>query len=371
MPTGIEESVKGGVQPLSLNLPDRLSRAARTLVYNKYLLDTAVATQGAAMLARDLHDGGYGPHEPMPFLFKVIPFLRVGNNTGESVYALVPTLHTIGCSWKWRGSGLDAKEVSRRREELSNEDALLNGTLNKALYTYIPALGIIAPGEGKNRVDFFREEGIEAIPAKVVVRTYPSADRITIYRVECSGFKDIWAVLDGRWVQKVSNPSWTIPLMEAYGVSVGEQWPRTFPMAKSVVMALFEPHGDTSPLGHPDLGTSAIVDLETIRAIEEYQSEEVRCSMFDLKHIQIDKRIWLVAGASFVLSVIAIGGLPANWLNAQICAGIILGASVGAGCIPFLGEILTTERKHLDSELPLPPQLAPKYRKHTGRRLLG
>ncbi|RMO08904.1 hypothetical protein ALQ48_200013 [Pseudomonas coronafaciens pv. zizaniae] len=42
--------------------------------------------------------------------------------------------------------------------------------------------------------------------------------RITIYRIQVSAFSATWAVLDGRWVENIPNPSWTLPLMKAYGV---------------------------------------------------------------------------------------------------------------------------------------------------------
>lgn len=371
MTTRGAEGGVGAVQKLDLNVPERLSNAARSLVWNKYLMDKAVATNGGAMLARDLHDGAYGPHEPVPFLYKIIPFMRTGDRTDKSILALVPTSHTVGCSWKWRGSQLEANEVNRRRCELTDEVALLNGHLNRTEYTWIKPLGIIAPGEGKNRVDFLREEGVDAIPAKVNERTYPSPERIKIYRVKCSGFYETWAILDDRWVQKVCNPSWTIPLMDAYGVSVSEIWPRSFPPPRHVVLALFESPGITSPLGHPEFEPNPIVDLDTIHATMKYQDEEISCAMFQLKHVKIGYHYWMIAAAGTVLSIVALGLSPHEWVSAQVIAGMVFGASTVGACIPFLTRVLAIKREHVKHQLPLPRHLAPKYRESVGNRKLG
>lgn len=367
----IKEPQSDAVHTVDLGVSGGLNWAAKNLVLNKYLVDTAVADHGAAMLARDLYDGGYGPHEPMPFLHRVIPFLHAAERAGNHSYGLVPTSNTIGCSWKWRHKSLDQDEVQRRVEELTDTEALADNTLNTATYAWIKPLGLFTPEEGKNRVDFFREEQVKAIPAKIYERTYPSADRIMIYNVEKSGFAETWAVLDGRWVEKVSNPSWTLPLMEAYGVRVGARWPSHFPDPEQVQGALFEHRGDTSPLGNSEFGDKVVVDLETLRVRAEYQSEPIRTTVLKLKHAKIAPQTWMIAGAGFVVSCIALALAPDSWLAFKIAAGIALGASLSAGFVLAIAPILTTERRNVDNELPLPPELAPKYRARLGKRHLG
>ncbi|WP_236467769.1 hypothetical protein [Pseudomonas syringae] len=365
-----EEMVSTDVSTLELGISDRLSRVAATLVRNKYLVDKAVSADCGAMLARDLHGGGYGPHEGSSFLAKVIPFLQVGDDSQTSFQALVPTAHTLGCSWRWRPTSVKPEKVSRLRDQLTDTQALVDGTLNTCQYTWIKPLGLIAPSEGKNRVDFLREQGEEVIPANVYERTYPSADRITLYKIKSSGFKDTWAVLDGRWVQKLWNPSWTIPLLEAYGVRTDESWPSTFPNPKLVVSALFEHPGDMSPLGHPDLGTAVIVDLDTITAREMHQSEEIDCNLVDLKYVSHDIRIWFAAALAFVIGVIMLGAVPNEWLQVKVAAGIVIGMAMGAAFVPLVLK-LKTSRRNVKHQLPLPPEKAPKYEGRTGRRLLG
>jgi hypothetical protein len=287
------------------------------------------------------------------------------------VFALVPTAHTLGCSWKWRRKHIDDDEAERRREELTSKEALISERLNPAQYTWIKPLGLFAPGEGKNRVDFFRTEGIEHIPAKVYERTYPRPDQIAIYNIKKNGFEDTWAVLDGRWVEKVANPSWALPVMQAYGASIGERWPTHFPTPEEVQQAFFARVGVTSPLGHPDFDDDPIVDLETLRFTEKYQSELQICSAFDLNHVRIDPRTWMIAGAGFVLSGLALALAPATWVDFKVLSGIVLGASISAGVIPLIAPIFTAPRRHVRDQLHLPPELAPKHRKETGKRLLG
>ena len=364
-------AISESVPILDLELNERLTRASKALVRNKYLLDTSVADHGASMLARDLHDGGYGPHEGPSFLRRTIPFYKFGDRTSDFVFALVPTAHTLGCSWKWRRTDLDSDEAERRRKELTSTESLLAETINPAQYTWIKALGLIAPGEGKNRVDFFRTEGIEFIPAKVYERTYPRPDQIAIYSVKKHGFEDTWAVLDGRWVEKVSNPSWALPIMEAYGAVTGLQWPRDFPAPERVQQAFFAHEGVLSPLGHPDFDEDPIVDLETLRISDAYQAELLHCSAFELNNVKIDPRTWLVAGAGFLVSFAALALAPNGWVDFKVLTGIVLGASLCAGLLPLMAPILIAQRRSVGHNSHLPREMAPKYCEKGGQRHLG
>lgn len=364
-------NVDAVVHPVDLGISDELNSVVRAIVRNKHILDAAVSDQGAAMLARDLHDGDYGPHEPMPFLHKILPFPHAIERSPDYRPATVPTANAIGCSWNWRKKHLDENQAATRREKLSNTVALLDGSLDTTAYCWIKPLGLIVPSEGKNRVDFFREEGIDSIPADINECTYPTPDRIAIYNVEHNGFKATWAVLDGRWVENVPNPSWTLPLMTAYGARTARAWPSDFPKAELVVRALFEPSGTTTPLGHPDFGDAVVVDLETIRARAAYQSEVMPCAGLQLNHTKIDPRLWLISGALSLVSLLAMGLSPDSWTDFQIAAGILFGASFSAGFFPTLAPIFRTQRRNLDHQLQLPLELAPKNDSSPRPRYLG
>lgn len=283
----------------------------------------------------------------------------------------VPTSNTIGCSWRWRRKHLNASEAQRVVGELNDADALGNGTLNPTSYSWIKPLGLIAPHEGKNRVHFFRDEGIDFIPAKIYERDYPAAERIEVFSIQENGFSTTWAVLDGRWVEKVEHPNWTLPLMRAYGAKTNAAWPSHYPDVQQVVLAQFEAKRVTSPYGHPEFGNAEVVDLDTIRAIEAFQAEAQQVSVYDLKEVQVNPLLWVAGLPTFLACLILLGVVPAGWVDFRILLGIIAGAAGCAASLPFTACIVTTRRGNLSKTSYLPPDIAPKRHDRTSKRLLG
>jgi len=338
----LEASSLSAVQPLELDLSEQLNKVARALVFNKYMLDKAMSEHGASMLAGDLHGGIYGPHEPMSFLGMVLPFLKFNYSVNDTGNAMVPISHTLGCSWRWRRRHLSPKEAEQIERSLSDPEALLKGTHDTARYIWIKSLGIFAPSEGKNRVDFFREINITSIPAKVSEWSYPSADRIKLYKVEDRPFNGTWAVLDDRWVQKVQYPSWTYPLLIAYGVEVVENWPRHFPSFKFISA---DPSALQDQLGFRN---DKIPDLEKMKAREAYQSEYLRCSMLELKNIRIDIRIWCLAITTIFICFLGLRTSPDEWESFRSAAGILLGASLSVALFPILPIMIARRRAVLE-----------------------
>jgi len=367
----MQNTERVNVEPIEFgHVSPKLKEAVEQMVHCKYIMDNAVSSNWGAMLAGDLHAGGYGPHEPYSFLYKILPFISESClDRGKSYKALVPTSHTLGCSWRWRTSSLTEDEIERLKVELTDTQALIDGTLNPAAYTYFKSLGIVAPSEGKNRCDFLRGQGIQSIPAEVSERGYPAPERIKIYNVEQSGFRAMWAVLDERWVQVISHPSWTIPILQAYGVTTS-RWPENYPLAEQVQLAFFESSGTTSAFGNPDLSNDDVVDLATITARGEHQSERITSSLIDLKHVCIDSRLWKSAGAAFLLSSIALVAAPSGWIELRIMAAMVWGGALTAACVPLM-SIIRTRRKDIKRELPLPLEKAPKYEHIARPRLYG
>lgn len=173
------------------------------------------------MVAGVLHDEGYGPAEPWPFLHRVVPFMQFSEEAGASFKAKAPVAHTLGCSWKWTASSLASDEAQRREKLLSDGALYARGKVDRAVYFWVKSLGLIAPHEGKNRVDFLRGREIEFIPAEVTEYSYPEPQRLKIHRIVRNRCEQVWVVLDERWVEKIEHPAWACPLLEAYG------WHRT------------------------------------------------------------------------------------------------------------------------------------------------
>ncbi|MFK8397762.1 hypothetical protein M2D07_004560 [Pseudomonas sp. BGr12] len=254
---------------------------------------------------------------------------------------------------------MDDETAKRLVLLLTDARALEKDSLGRASYALVRPLGIFAPNEGKNRVDFLREEGIEQIPADVFYIDYPSADRLKLLRVEAGAFAETWAVLDGRWVERVAHPSWAIPVLNAYGVALEQEWPGEFAPIGDVLEAFLGRRGNTQALGHPECRNAAVVDLDTLKVRSEYQAERVPCPVIELRHAKVDPRLWLSAGAGLFVSTIAMMLVPAGWAEVRLVAGIALGAAVGA-LVAVAAPILQVPRRTVRNQSSLPLKLAPK-----------
>lgn len=210
------------------SLPEQVKEAARELVDLKFRIDMA-ARDGTSGIPLDLHGtmtgGEWGPHFGQEFFCSIIPFFPRDFETCSATEMLVPTLHTFGCSWRWWPDRYcsDKDEHDIRRHIFSDYG------LKSTSYTFIPQLGLFCPGEGKNRVNFCRHHGIEYIPARVYPHDYPEANRISVYVHDTAGGLDVWAVLDNRYVQKVTHYAFALPLLRAYGVAFPGKWPAGWP----------------------------------------------------------------------------------------------------------------------------------------------
>lgn len=362
----MQDSRPQEVPPLAIETTDQLGVAVRSLVTNKYIMDKMVAEHGTAMLAGDLHGGGYGPHEPLCFFRLVFPF--VANDAKQPFFALVPTAHTLGCSWAWRKSQISEEKAHQALKETQDVAALISGDIDPVIYHWIKPLGLICPSEGKNRVDLTRESGINTIPARVRERDYPDAARIKIYSVKFAGAEEPWAVLDDRWVQRIAHPRWALPVLVAYGVKFTSRWPSNYPSLHTVAMAFDQTLVyETSALGHPDYPNQSTVDLDTVAAEGNFANEGVVCAGFELRGVTIKPRVWLTAVITATVGTLALGMIPNEWISLKVAAGMGLGAALGAIAL-FVSPVFSTSRKRLKKAHFLPPERAPKY-KASQRRL--
>lgn len=365
----METSHKSRIDLIQLETSDRLTRAVQDLVMNKFLLDKMAAEKHATMLAGDLHDGAYGPHEAGCFMRLVFPFMGVLSAEHKPFLARVPTDRTLGCSWRWRKKNLTDEEAQKVASEIQDDDALREGNIDPVHYGWIKNLGLFCPMEGKNRTDYCRESGLDSIPAKVTELVYPEPERLNAYAVRFAGADDYWVVLDNRWAQRLSYPRWALPVLEAYGVQTTKGWPTELPSMYDAAKALDQSFKfETNAFGHPDYPYQSIVDLDTISAEIEYGNEEVRCTIQDLKGISLPVRGWIAVIATSIASIIALGAIPSEWTLLKAVAGAFWLASLTALCFLFL-PLFTAERKRLKAHFHLPRDRAPK--RSPIRRRLG
>ncbi|MDY1219147.1 hypothetical protein ACM8BJ_23955 [Pseudomonas aeruginosa] len=369
MTTQPSDSTTSEVAPIHLGVSDALNHAAQRMVLNKYIMDRAVKDYRASMLARDLCDYGPIPHEPTPFLYRVLPFFFLSSKTSMSCPALVPTSNTLGGSWKRSMKNFDYDDVPAMVDKLTDAKKMLDGSLGATHYDWIKPLGLIAPSEGKNRVDFLRGQSIDYIPALVTEHSYPSPERLSLYRIQVNGFSAIWAVLDGRWVTGVENPSWTLPVMEAYCVGVSASWPSDFPAPELVIQALFGPRGTTTALGHPDAPEEPIVDLDTLKATEAYMNEPVPANLANLNNARIDPRFWLITASLTILGLFGLAVAPDTWDVFQLAAAMIFSGSLAAALLPLAAPIALTQRRYVTKHPFLPLERSPKHKATRSRRL--
>ena len=210
------------------SLPEQVRVAARELVDLKFRIDMA-ARGGTSGIPLDLHGrmtgGEWGPHCGLEFFCSIIPFFPRDFETCSVTEMLVPTLHTFGCNWRWWPD----RYCSDKDEHYIRRHIFSDYGLKSTSYTFIPQLGLFCPSEGKNRVNFCRHRGIEYIPAQVYSHDYPEANRISVYVQDTAGGLDVWAVLDNRYVQKVTHYAFALPLLCAYGVEFPGKWPAGWP----------------------------------------------------------------------------------------------------------------------------------------------
>ena len=159
--------------------------------------------------------------------------------------------------------------------------------------------------------------------------------------------------------------------MDAYGVSIENPWPKTFPAPADVLQAMFDTARFNSPLGHPVYGHVTVIDLDTIKAIDEFQAEPQRTTMTDLKGVKVDHRVWQLSIVGVLSALVLMILLPAQWVEARIACGILMGAAGCAGMLPYLMHIITVPRSGLAKEQYLPPERCPKNAGRQGNRKLG
>lgn len=351
------------MQALPVLLPPTnadLVKAAQNIVCNKYEMDRAVRTSRAMLISNGLWDNDHSPKIALPFLSEIIPFLSMQGHKQDPFFARVPTAQTLGCSWKWSNAHLSEDKAREIIEKLNSDHGQLTATSDPASYIWIKALGLFAPGEGKNRVDFFRENDIATIPARVTELAYPEAERIKLYNVEQGQFSAVWAVLDDRWLQPLKHAAWCLPLLSAYGISL-ERWPAYMPSPVDVQGALVDENAyvmmrfdSEAAMFHSS--TLPTLDLDYLREQKQHSEEEIHYALFDVKTLKIKPAYWRVVGAACVISTVglaAIGPMQETSPTLQYLAmglSVLFTAGITATVIPLL-KICSIQRRHANHHI--------------------
>lgn len=262
-----------------------MTSVAKRFVDLKYEIDCLGRIFPCA-IPNDLHGsaccGEYGPELPYSFISNIIPFMSmVDFSSGERFISLVPTSLTLGCSWRiWPDPNINKEEALLIYNTL-NSDYEVDSTS----YTYIPELEIYIPHEGKNRVNFCRYHGFDYIKAKVETAHYPSPDRLKIYYVLIPGGVDVWAVLDGKYMQKINHYAYALPFMRQYGVEIFDGWPDSYPDISTIVQFSkkeYTNHDNIHNLNNVINLDKITQKIQLKQELEKWGDEYVNCSLMDI-----------------------------------------------------------------------------------------
>jgi hypothetical protein len=341
----IGDDLVNDLEQLEICISSTLGDAVRRLVRNKYLLDKVASDNFGVCIEAELSGSASGGLlEGADFFSRVFPF-GFEADAVHDFFALVPTKYTLGCSWRWRLEQLG----DRKQEEylaVFTKPPSGSGLKFHTGYLWIKSLGLLLAVEGKNRVDFLREKGVQWFPARVSEAKYPDASRLVLYSVTVNAQNECWAVLDSQWLERVPHPAWTKPVLQAYGALVDQEWPHEFPHVQSVAAEFNYP--DKQPINP----YRKSLDLHRISAEYARKNELALCSLWQLRGIVRFRSLYIPIFfvAAYLASSIAVLEImqPWSWQKAGIVvAGICLGGSLVAGLF-FFGSLFRAKRKTIE-----------------------
>lgn len=328
MITNNMQSTCNELERIDISLSDGLRSTAESFVQCKYELDRIIYGYNAPCLQSELTTGAF-PLEGTSFFRKVFPFTSSWGE-GGAYLALVPTSLTLGCSWRWRGQHLSEHERHNYLSLFTSPSA--DSVSHHTAYLWVRPLGLVLPSEGKNRVDFLREENVAWFPASVTECDYPEPKRIVVYTVNVHGQNQYWAVLDGRWVERVVHKDWAFPVLRAYGVSVEQCWPSNFPAVNDVAAGF-----DRRDFHSKSWDDNTSVDLDKIVKENTSNNTLVACSYMELRGVVRLRSLSIVCwwlGILFV-SMLINSYLVGEWSWSTALANLS-SMIFGASLLPFI-----------------------------------
>ncbi len=267
------------------------------------------------------------------FFKDVFPFPGCWKPLGASDLRNVPLELTMGHSWRWYPEHVAQEE---RLPLLERFLSCKDGT-ERAVVCWVVPLGLFLAHEGKNRIEFLREEGATYYPALATPYDYPSPDRLALIQVPGPHGDEWWSVLDQDSIEPLRYPEWSLPILTAYGVSTTKGWPEDYPPYATVRQEVDEhSRRNFRPL------REAPVSLKALQAEEVKTAEEVSTSLVDLPGVRL-KIGWKRAMAALVATVL----VAVLVIQPPLHEISILSAGLGGALtiVVFLfGEILAVPR---------------------------
>lgn len=217
--------------PITHTWPDAVLEKVRMLVAAKRELDRVMRTPAYRVIAESFEKHGLeSPIGAMDFRAEILPFADVSEPIGKDYWTAVPVDQTIGANWRRHPEDLSPAERAKWAAQLYDKQGV-----EEASFVLIEPLGLFLAVNGQNRVALLEAEGYSHCCCWLSHWSYPTSNRLRIYIAESSLGTEWWAVLDNVLIERLSHPSWVIPILTAYGVPTAEPWPDHFPGHEAVL----------------------------------------------------------------------------------------------------------------------------------------
>ncbi len=311
-----------------------MHQAIITLVQAKSRLEQlATGARADRELAR--RAGALSMEDGATFFREIFPFCDKWYPLGPTQLCQVPLDRTIGLSWRWRPEHVPKE---KRSELLTWLTTCTEGT-ERAQVLWIAPLGLYLAHEGKNRVAFFRSEGVTHYPAFTTPYGYPEPERLRLIQSSGPHGDEWWAVLDQDRITPLRHPEWALPVLTAYGVSTSKGWPADYPscaaLREEIVLR------SQMPRRLDDDGSASLLDLQAKAAKD---SEIISASLLDLQDVSVrtgwKKAIGGLVGTGLIGSLLA---PPPLGMAAFACAG--LGAAAMIVALLFTPTLAVPRRR--------------------------
>lgn len=312
-------------------VPVELARAVEALVALKYEADRLAGSAACALPHPALTFNTHGTTSSFEFMRTCLPFLTGSDQ--PSVRMLVPTSQVAGESWRWKPGRVKDEDEEALIAYLTNDARADRRDPDHAGYIAWPALGLIVAVEGKNRVALLQSRHIGWTPADVDLVVYPEAARLARYTVIVGGRKEVWAVLDGRYVERIPLHAAGRDVLTAYGVALPTPWPDSFPRPDEV-LALLQREGDFQ------------ADLAPLQQDAASAYDRIAVSVSDLHGLSGRPAPLLSVAAAFLVSAV-IALESTGWIR---FVAALVAASVAGGFACWRFPLFTARRRWIRGE---------------------